>query len=371
MVLYSIKGNAQEVVAVEGMNSLNLRALYPNPTELENVKQGLLILERFLKKADSTNIDSISDPGREVLKWMFEIAPSRNWLYEIVAMTPLTPHTATYSINAYLVFPNNPLKLFKGLLELGVDLQKKMVFPIYNSNYTTVDYPHISYHLKKSALQSFLPNLEKGNSYASFILKSIKEKCPGFISPPKRLSYIIADGYYNGLEYLGIHNYFLTSRFSRASNTVIDVSAKGFYKHEIIHYIFSNYKLCRFLDEGIATFISGGEDAYGRNPADELNAIKNKIKADKKFASLLNNTDSLFDSQGMYIISALLIHNYYKKVGGKSFYDVLIHDLFTLSDGEVLQFFKNELNVKQISEFVLKTEAPDWPHIYIPTDNIN
>jgi hypothetical protein len=73
----------------------------------------------------------------------------------------------------------------------------------------------------------------------------------------------------------------------------------------------------------------------------------------------------------MYIISALLIRNYHKKVGGKRFFEVLLHELSALSDEETLQFFKKELNIKQVSDFILPTAAPVWSKIYHAIDNIN
>jgi hypothetical protein len=277
-------------------------------------------------------------------------------LYEIVAVTPSTTHGVIFKINAYLVFKNSPLRVYKGLFELTVNLQKKkIIFPVYNSSYSTIHYANISYHFKKSAQKAYLPNLKKGDRYTSLILKSIKEKCPEFIPPPKPLNYIIANGYFDGLEYFGIHNYLMTSRYLRTSNTIIDVSANGFYKHELIHYVFSNYKFCKFLNEGIATFLSG-EAGFGKSMADILELTKDRIKNSEKYASILNDKDYLLDpslGSEMYLISALLIHDYYKKVGAEQFYKVLTHELISLTDEETLQFFRRELNIKQISDFIL------------------
>jgi hypothetical protein len=374
VLLSSIKSSGQayyKVIAGENLTSLTLRELYPNPNELENVKQGLSLVESFLKKEDLSNTDSASDFGRQLLKLMFEYSPPENSLYEIVDVTLEAPGKATYSVNAYLVFNKSPIKIYKGLFEIGVDLQKKkIIFPVYNALYTNVDYVNVSYHLKTSALQVYLPNLKKGDSYVSFILKNIQEKCPDFIPPGKRLNYVIGNGPFNGLEYFGIHHHLTTSRYFRTSYTLIDVLASGFYKHEIIHYIFSNYNLCGFLTEGVATFFSGGEAKYGTSASGNLDVIKNRIKAEKKFAFRLNNNDSLFNySPETYLIAALLINSYYKKVGEKKFYEVLIHDLLTLSDAQVLQFFKKELNFKQISDFILAAEAADWPEFYNHTGN--
>jgi len=246
--------------------------------------------------------------------------------------------------------------VYKGLFELAVDIQKKkIIVPVYNSSYSTIHYGNISYHFKKSAQKAYLPNLKKGDMYTSLILKSIKEKCSDFIPPPKPLNYVIANGYFDGLEYFGIHNYLMTSRYLRTSNTIIDVSANGFYKHELIHYVFSNYKFCKFLNEGIATFLSG-EAGFGKKLADIQELTKDRIKDSEKFASSLNGKDYLLNASSgseTYLISALLIHDYYKKVGAEKFYKVLIHDLIALTDEEALQFFKKELNINQISDWIL------------------
>jgi len=250
--------------------------------------------------------------------------------------------------------------VYQGLFQLGVDiLKKKIIFPVYNSSYSTINYSNISYRFK-SAQKVDLSNFEKGNSYVTFIIKNIKQTFPGFTPPPKRLSYIIADGYFNGLEYFGVDNYLMTSRFLRTSNTIIDVSSNGFYKHELIHYVFSNYKFCKFLNEGIATFLSG-EARFGENATDILELTKDKIRNNQEFASRLNNKDSFFDASlatEMYVTAALLIRDYYKKLGEEKFYKSLFENLVILNDVEALLFLKKELKINEISDYILSVKGP-------------
>jgi hypothetical protein len=52
-VFCTVKSNGQDnpqTMAVEAFDSLNLRELYPNPGESGNIKQGLFLIENFLKK---------------------------------------------------------------------------------------------------------------------------------------------------------------------------------------------------------------------------------------------------------------------------------------------------------------------------------
>jgi len=360
LILFTSKINGQDkpqVVKVEAFDSSSLRVLYPSPDKLKSITQALSLIEDFLKKRELTYIDSLPDVAKEILGFIFDFAPPKNSLYEIVAVNASGINRFIFKINAYLVFKNSPLKLYQGLFELAIDLQKKkIIFPVYNSSYSTVNYANISYHFKKSDQKAYLTNLKKGDRYTSLILKRIKEKCPDFIPPLKRLSYIIANGYFDGLEYFGIHNYLITSRFFRTGNTIVDVAANGFYKHELIHYVFSNYKFCQFLNEGIATFLSG-EARFGEDITDILKRTQDRIRNDEKFASVLNGKNFLPDpslGSEMYLISAMLINDYYKKMGEEKFYKVLIRDLIALTDDEALQFFKRELNINQISDWILK-----------------
>jgi len=53
LVLCTFKTKGQDnpqVVAVEAFDSSNLRVLYPDPVKLESIKQGLSLIENFLKK---------------------------------------------------------------------------------------------------------------------------------------------------------------------------------------------------------------------------------------------------------------------------------------------------------------------------------
>lgn len=357
-----------KISIVETLSPPTLGQLYTQPDDLKNVKQGMALIEGFLQQMDVSHIDSISNAGYDVLNLILKAMPSRNLQFEIVAVTSLTQERVVFAINEYLIFPKSSVKIYQGIIELGADLQKKtIVFPIYDASYTVVKYPHIEYRLKTLAIQKSLPSLVKGEKFTSFILDHIKERYPKFLLPQKPVEYIIAGGYFQGMEYFGIHYYFVTSRFFRTSNTIIDVSADGFYKHELMHYVFASYKFCSFLDEGVATFFSGGEGKFGVDYTRHLGTIKSRIKNDKIFAALLDKQDALFDmSLGpeMYLTSALLLYNYYKKVGEKKFYEVLIQDLVTLSEHDALWFFKRELRIKQISDFILTAEPPVWTDIY-------
>ncbi|MCH5718508.1 hypothetical protein [Niabella hibiscisoli] len=188
--------------------------------------------------------------------------------------------------------------------------------------------------------------MEKSRIYLAGALRSIRDKYPAFMPPSKKLQYVIGNGYFNSLEYFNFYNYFSTFRFIKDNNTVIDVIAGGYYRHELIHYVLSNYKFNKFLNEGMAALLSGGEVRYGSSTGEDWKEIQGRIAMDKSYINALNNTDSLLMGSykpEMYGVSALLLHKYRQKVGEAQFYKILFEKLLFFSEAASIQFLKTEL----------------------------
>src|SRR6202007_304964 len=144
----------------------------------------------------------------------------------------------------------------------------------------------------KALAANYSSNMQKADACVSSCIDHIKKRYPHFDPPAKKLDYIISDGYFNSLEYFGVQNYFNVSQYLKSNNTILDVVAKGFYTHELIHYIFSTYTMSRFLNEGLATLFSGGKTRFESVPVTEWDAIRKSIRSDEKHRAVFDNTDS-------------------------------------------------------------------------------
>lgn len=358
LLLMAVETHCQDypkVTFVEALDTGNLKGLYPDVKEQEEIVSGMRMAEQFLKRM--AGIDSLSLGERSNYKLLLEMGPVPNMHYEIVAVSAGLPHHLVFAINACMIFRNSATVLYKGAFELGIDVrQKQVVFPVYNPGYTKQEYFYICYQVKREEVAGLLPNLAKGNAYVAGWVQHLKKVCPDFVLPKDKIGYVIGDNSFEGYDYFGIHHCLSTSRFIKEYNTIVDVDARGDYKHEMIHALFSGYPMCRFLNEGLATFLSGGESKFGLPFADKLEAIRNRIRTDKGYAALLNTTDSLLDysmTPEMYVIAALMLQYYHKKVGDAVFFKAVVHDFTTLKDEQAIDLLKRELGIGQVSDFVL------------------
>lgn len=277
-----------------------------------------------------------------------------------------------FTVNSYLYFEKAHVQLYKSSFKIGFELQqKKVIFPIYHPDYAIKTYQNISFHANKKLVETYSSNMLKADAYVSNFIAYVKAKYPGFNSPTKKLDYIISDGYFNSLEYFNIQNYCNISR-NLDDHTIVDVTAKGFYTHELIHYIFSVYQMKNFLNEGMATLFSGGKGRLESVPVTEWNAIRKGIGSDKKYRAVFDNADSLFDgaySHEMYFTSAVLLYKYYLKLGDKIFFKQLLEKLVTLSDKEVLSLIKKELDITDLSTYLESIGDATWIAIKSGFDN--
>ncbi|GEP93734.1 hypothetical protein CTE07_53790 [Chitinophaga terrae (ex Kim and Jung 2007)] len=298
---------------------------------------------------------------------IMERVTPKNILYEIVGIDSFNDSSVIISMNLYYDFSASSIRIFKGLLKIGVDLKNnKVIFPVYNSQYQTISYSNITFYIKKNDSDTQHLKLLEANNFLSETIQTIRIESAQFNPPSKKLKYIVGDGYFGALEYYSFYNFFSSSRFVRSGCLIIDVLSGGFYKHEIIHYIFSNYQFNRFLDEGIATLFSGGEIQFKTSTLNCWSEMCNKIHTDKKYRNAIDTEELLSNFQykpEMYAISAMLLFKYYRKVGGKIFYDTLFNKLIKFSDAESVDFLKKELGIQQLSTFVVNTGVSLWEEI--------
>jgi hypothetical protein len=264
----------------------------------------------------------------------------------------------------YLYFEKVNLQLYKSSFQIGFEVQqKKVVFPVYHADYTTKKYQNINFHVTKALSDHYSSNMIKADAYVSKFIDYLKGKYAYFDYPTKKLNYIISDGYFNSLEYFGIQNYFAVSQYFKSNNTILDGIAKGFYTHELIHYIFSTYKMSRFLNEGLATLFSGGKGRFESSPLTVWSDIRKGIKSDEKHRAVFDNQDSLLDgaySHEMYYTSAVLLYKYYLKLGDKIFFKQLFQTLVTLGNKDVLALVKKELGITKLSTYLENIDDNTW-----------
>jgi len=351
----------------------NLKELYLQKQPLENIESALSLIEKFLKDDDLSLIYSDSITAKKIKDVLKAIENPEHTLFEIIVINSATDKKIIFTVNSYLYFEKVHLKLYKGSFKIGFDVpQKKVIFPIYHAGYTTKKYQHINFHVNKALSDKYRSNMLKADTYVSKCIGYIKGKYPYFNAPAEKLNYIISDGYFNSLEYFGIQNYFNVSQYLKNNNTILDVAAKGFYKHELIHYIFSAYKMRKFLDEGLATLFSGGKGRFESSPVTEWEAIRKGIKSGEKYRAVFDNSDSLFAgaySHEMYLTSAVLLYNYYLKLGARIFFKQLFETLVTLDDKDVLALVKKELAITKLSTYLESIDNNTWVSIKSNFDN--
>lgn len=349
------------VGTVEYLAPFNLPGLYPDRTDLEKIEKGLLLVKDFLQNAF---LPAGPDAAvtRSMVGVILEGVTPKNLFFEIIGVDPGITDTLVFSVNVYWQFNNGAIKLFKGSVKVGANLKDdSVVFPLYNSGYASIAYPNVRFIVNKDREAACRSNMERASTFLADIVQFLKARYPKFKAPLEPLQYVIAEGYFSAFEYYSFYNYVSTSRFLRSDNTIIDVLAKGFYKHELMHYVFSNYEFNYFLSEGLATLFSDGEPRYGSVLTTDWSAMKQKIKTDKAFARALNSKDSLFNRRyapEMYAIAATMICRYKEKVGEQKFYPAVFEKLVHLSEDELFGFLKAELGIKKVAAFVEETTLP-------------
>ncbi|MES2374796.1 MAG: hypothetical protein V4557_19620 [Bacteroidota bacterium] len=352
------------VIRSEYLEHTLLKELYRDKQQLADIESALLVIEKFLREDDLSLIYADFATARIIRNNLKIIENPSNNLFEIVAITSVTDKTIIFTVNSYLYFEKAHVQLYKSSFKIGFAVeQKKVLFPIYHPDYITKKYQNISFHVNKTLAEIYRSNMLKADAYVSNFLAYVKGKYSGFNSPVKQLNYIISDGYFNSLEYFSIQNYFNTSQ-NLANNIILDVTAKGFYTHELIHYIFSTYKMKSFLNEGLATLFSGGKGRFESVPITEWNAIRKGIRSDEKYRAVFDHTDSLFDGayahHEMYFVSAVLLHQYYLKQGDKIFFRQLFEKLVPLTNKEVLALIKKELGITTLSTYLESIDDNTW-----------
>jgi hypothetical protein len=342
----------------------NLKELYLDKLQLSNIESALSLIEKFLKEDDLSVIYKEPAIAKNIKASLKIIEDPKNTLFEIVAVNSITDKRIVFTVNAYLYFEKVHVQLYKGSFKIGFEVQQqKVIFPVYHPDYITKKYPHINFQLNKALSEPYGSNMPKADLYVANFISYVKSRYLGFNAPVKKLDYIISDGYFNSLEYFGVENYFNVSKYLGDNNTILDVTAKGFYKHELIHYIFSAYKMKKFLREGLATLFSGGKGRFESIPVTEWDAIRKGISADEKYRSVFDNADSLFDgaySHEMYFTSAVLLYKYYLKLGDKMFFNRLFEKLVLLDDREVLVLVKKELGIARLSTYLEGIDDNTW-----------
>lgn len=344
----------------------NLHYLYPEKAVFEKVRRSISLLryffsnEVFTRKADS----SFAKDAAAILTDQFS---PQNLLFEIAAIDARSIDSLIFCVNVYNQFSQSQLKLFKGTIKVAVNSKaNEVIFPLYNPEFIPKDYLNICFYVRKKDADRYIRSMERSDIYLSRTLQALQAKYPAFTVPSKKLRYIIGDGHFKSLEYYSFYNYFYTSRFESDDNTVIDVVASGYYRHEIIHYVFSGYKFNKFLSEGLATLLSGGESLYEGSIEANWKIYQKQLLIDEQYDTALNNADSLLNGRyfpEMYAVSALLLHRYKQKVGATKFYKTLFEKLLLTSKFESLQFLKTELGIEQISDWIKSTEAAVWKEI--------
>ena len=342
----------------------NLKELYPQKQQLDNVESGVLAVERFLKYDDLSLIASDSVAAKKTKETLKQIESKEHTLFEIIAINLVTDRKIDFTVNVYLFFEKAHLQMYKGSFKISFDITKrKVLFPLYNPDYNTIKLPAINFTVPRSLSDSYRPNMVKSDAFVSKFINYLKNEYPGFIAPTQKLNYIISDGYFNSLEYFGVQNFFNVSHYTKVNNTIFDLVAKGFYKHELLHYIFSEYPIKKFLDEGLATLFSGGKGRFEVSSLNEWGVIRKRIKSNEQYRAVFDRTDSLFDgaySHEMYYTSAVLLYKYYLNLGDKRFFTQLFETLVPLSNKDAMTLLKKELNITKLSDFLEATDDNAW-----------
>ncbi|MDQ0110429.1 hypothetical protein J2T02_005579 [Chitinophaga terrae (ex Kim and Jung 2007)] len=363
----SLSGQTYPVVNItDALDSTNLVGLYQDKIVYNNIRKSLSMVESYLKNdffMGNTNLPETNGVSAIIME---RVTP-KNVLYEIVGIDSFNDSSVIISMNLYYDFSASSIRIFKGLLKIGVDLKNnKVIFPVYNSQYQTTSYSNITFYIKKNDSDTQRLKLLEANDFLLETIQDIRKESAEFNPPSKKLKYIVGDGYFGALEYFSFYNFFSISRFVRTDCLIIDVASGNSYKHEITHYIFSNYQFNRFLDEGMATLFGGGEGPLKNSTSNWWSVMCNKIHIDEKYRNAIDTQELLssfrYNSE-MYAISAMLLFKYYKKVGGKIFYDTLFNKLIKFSDAESVDFLKKELGIQQLSTFVVNTEVSLWEEI--------
>lgn len=355
------------VQRVEVLDSTNLKELYPQKQQLDNIESALLLIEKFLATDDLSLIYTDSQSAKEVKDFIKVFERPENNLFEIAAINSTSSKRMVFIVNLYLYFEKAKLKLYKGSFKIGFDVkQKKVIFPIYNADYISKKYQNIIFNVNEKFAVIYNSDMLKANAYVAKLTAYIERKYNNFKAPAKKLNYVISDGYFNSLEYYGFQNYFNVSQYNKSNNTIIDLVAKGFYKHELVHYIFSEYKLNKFLNEGLATLFSGGKGRFESNPSREWENIRYRINIDESYRSVFDNSDSLFHgaySHEMYYTSAILLYKCYLKLGDKLFFNQLFERLMPLNNKESLRFIKKVLDINRLSSYLESIDIDTWKSI--------
>lgn len=344
----------------------NLKKIYPQKQQSENIEFALLWIEKFLEEDDFSLIYSDSAIAKQIKNLIKITENPEHTLFEIIGINSVTDQQIICTINLYLYFEKVHYKEYKGSFKIGFNVQqKKVIFPMYNSEYITKKYYQINFHVNKALSKKYASNMLKADTYVLKFIGYLNDKYPNFYFPHQKLNYLISDGNFNSLDYFGFTNYFDVSKYlkTKDSNLIVDVSAKGFFKHELIHYVLSEYKLNFFLSEGLATLLSGGQGRFETSSLTEWDAIRERIKSDQKYRAAIDNPDSLLDlshAHEMYFTGAALLYRYYLKLGDKIFFKQLFETLVTFNNKEVLALIKKELNIVKLSTYLESIDNDSW-----------
>jgi hypothetical protein len=331
----------------------NLIEIFKDENIIKEIEKSIKITSNFIEKKDTKF--SVNPLLSEEVFFLLDMGLPKVFKYKIISVQIVSDDLFVFSILTQWNYSEGTYQEFTGVIKVGFHRKSNQIeFPLINKSLSEFNTNNISFKYEPEKLSTI--EFKKSDVFVIGLEKSIQENYPKFKKPLKNLNYIIStNGVLNGVSYWNMDYYILTSRYFKSIYTILDFKSNGYYPHELVHYVLSEYNFNYFLSETLSTFLSGGESHNGVKINEELNEIHNRLQNDKEYSNKLNS-DKIFlpeNSHEMYLIGSLLLKDYNMKIGNRQFYNEIFENLNSKSNSEVLNYLKSKLDITNISDYIL------------------
>lgn len=352
---------------VDVLDEENIKQLYTNE-DLLSIKKGIEKIKCFLNTSDISFIEILDGWNKDVYDEIKKLlshyqSPPQNLKYELISLKKIDSINIAFTLSFYFHVKQASFSSYQGNFQIKYNSKtEKLVIPFSESdNFKIIKTGDIVFFIGRNS--SSIQNKTSFNLSAAYIdslIKSISNHYKKFKKPQRDLSYVLAD-YFDLYQILGFSHYFGTSNYKRKLYTIFDAISDGFYKHELVHYVFAEYDFAYFINEGLATYL-GKESKLNNNIISSYNKITSRLIKDDNYKKQIDTDSILLEnadlSEEMYVISAILLWKYNQIKGPNAFYKSLFEKLLNLNDKEALVFLKSQLHISNLSKFLLEHKDP-------------
>jgi hypothetical protein len=190
--------------------------------------------------------------------------------------------------------------------------------------------------------------ITEANSYCDSLTKAfgLKQRHKaGYIITQKNRVFEIFGCYYS------INGYSSQNVTLRGQSFILDTEHKGYYKHELVHYIFSDYKPLNILNEGVASWLAGpGQETFSE-AIDTLKTLPYQDTAVLK--KIVTHTPPYWQPVYFYAVGGIIMQYAYKTGGAKLVKDLLADH----SSKDIFVLLKKHFNIpkkESAEEFLVR-----------------